>query len=135
MPILCVDVILRGPDGRILLVKRNNAPFKNQYWVPGGRVMKGESLEKALARKLKEELGSVRVRNARPVGFYQGTRLDSGFWKVGEMHAVSLVYEADVTVKSVKLDAQSSTWGWFDGLPKRFQINSFGGRAAGGGKA
>jgi colanic acid biosynthesis protein WcaH len=125
MPILCVDGILCNTKGQYLLVKRKNAPFLNQYWVPGGRVLKGENLEKALKRKMRQELG-ITIKKVKPVGYYEGTHLESGHWKLPDgMHAISVVFRAEVAPKKVKLDEQSSDWGWFDKLPKRFQVRSF----------
>jgi len=47
MPLLCVDAVLRNASGQVLLVKRNNEPLKNRWWVPGGRVLKGETVRQA----------------------------------------------------------------------------------------
>lgn len=41
----------------LLLVKRANEPAKNQWAFPGGRVERGEKLEFAARRELKEETG------------------------------------------------------------------------------
>ena len=44
-------------DGKILLIRRANEPYKGEVTVPGGRKQKGESLREACAREMKEETG------------------------------------------------------------------------------
>ena len=56
MPIPCVDFCLVS-QGMVLLVLRKDAPAKNEWWVPGGRILKGEKMQETAARKCKEELG------------------------------------------------------------------------------
>jgi len=56
MPIPSVD-ILTVYDGKLLLLLRNNPPGKNLWWTPGGRVLKGETLEDTAKRELYEETG------------------------------------------------------------------------------
>lgn len=56
VPIVCVDIAIVH-DGRILLVRRGDPPAKGQLWLPGGRVLKGEMLREAAARKAREEVG------------------------------------------------------------------------------
>ncbi|MBW3015486.1 NUDIX hydrolase [Candidatus Woesearchaeota archaeon] len=48
---LCV----KEETGKILVLKRNNEPFKGKWCLPGGHVDPGEDIEKALERELKEE--------------------------------------------------------------------------------
>ena len=55
MPILCVDLIIFF-DGKCLLLKRNIEPAKGQYWFPGGRIYKMETIKEAALRKTKEEV-------------------------------------------------------------------------------
>ena len=58
MPIPCVDIVVeRKSDGRVLLLKRNNEPLKGQWWLPGGRINRGEAVYEAAIRKLEEEAG------------------------------------------------------------------------------
>ena len=56
IPIACVDIIIKKGE-KFLLVKRKNKPAQGQWWFVGGRVMRGESLEGAAFRKVKEETG------------------------------------------------------------------------------
>ena len=44
-------------DGKAVIVKRANAPYKGQWSIPGGRVELGESLAEALVREMREETG------------------------------------------------------------------------------
>ena len=48
-------VVMR--NGRVLLVKRKNPPAENQWAIPGGRLLLGESLRRAAEREVKEETG------------------------------------------------------------------------------
>lgn len=56
MPVACVDVAIVD-RGSVLLVKRKDAPARGQWWVPGGRVWKGEMLRDTAARKARDEVG------------------------------------------------------------------------------
>lgn len=44
-------------DGKVLLVKRNNEPFKNYWCLPGGHIDFGETAEEAIVREVREETG------------------------------------------------------------------------------
>jgi A/G-specific adenine glycosylase len=60
-------------NGRILIDKRRPNGLLGGLWeFPGGKVKKGESLEAALRREVREELG-VTVRVVRPVATVQHT--------------------------------------------------------------
>jgi colanic acid biosynthesis protein WcaH len=56
VPIACVDVAIVS-GGKVLLVRRRDNPAKGQWWIPGGRVYKGEKLVEAARRKAQEEVG------------------------------------------------------------------------------
>jgi colanic acid biosynthesis protein WcaH len=56
LPIACVDVVIIS-NGGALLVKRKDPPAPGQWWVPGGRVIKGETLKETARRKALEEVG------------------------------------------------------------------------------
>ncbi|MDI9578467.1 MAG: NUDIX hydrolase [Thermoproteota archaeon] len=56
MPIASVEAVIQI-DGALLFLKRNNQPAKGEWWFPGGRIKKGETLQEALQREVKEETG------------------------------------------------------------------------------
>ena len=56
VPIACVDVAIVA-RGAVLLVKRGDHPAKGEWWVPGGRVLKGERMKDAALRKARDEVG------------------------------------------------------------------------------
>jgi len=56
MPIACVDIAIAA-QGAVLLVRRKDPPARRQWWVPGGRVLKGETMRETAIRKAREEVG------------------------------------------------------------------------------
>ena len=124
LPILCVDIALQDDAGRYLLIKRANEPLKDQWWVIGGRVLKGETCEQAARRKLKEEV-NVEGVELKMLGLYEDF-FDRNSLGIDTMyHTVSVVYRAKVPdVKSIRLDAQSKDWTFATSLPERLVIKS-----------
>ena len=56
VPRLCVDVVIKTQEG-VLLTQRNIAPYKDLWHIPGGTVYYRETIEAAVKRIAKEELG------------------------------------------------------------------------------
>ncbi|KMQ51539.1 GDP-mannose mannosyl hydrolase [Chitinispirillum alkaliphilum] len=56
VPIACVDIAIIA-NGSVLLVKRKDPPAKDMWWLPGGRVLKGEMMKETALRKAREEVG------------------------------------------------------------------------------
>ena len=69
--------IIPFPNDTILLVKRDNVPFKGYWALPGGRMDPGETIEQTVVREVKEETG-LDVTVVREVGEYreQGVKDD-----------------------------------------------------------
>ncbi|ARP87420.1 GDP-mannose mannosyl hydrolase [Bordetella genomosp. 9] len=57
LPLVSIDLLVRDPRGRYLLGLRGNPPAQRHWFVPGGRIRKGEALADALRRLSREELG------------------------------------------------------------------------------
>ncbi len=67
--IMAADLIIEYPDGRIILIKRKNDPYKDHWALPGGMVEANERVEQAAVREAKEETG-VNIQLNRIVGVY-----------------------------------------------------------------
>lgn len=65
-PLVAIDLIVKDAQGAVLLGLRNNPPAKGYWFVPGGRIRKGESLDAAFARIAQDELGLCVSRNEYP---------------------------------------------------------------------
>lgn len=125
LPILCVDVIIRNSKGEYLLIKRANEPLKDQWWVIGGRVLKGESLEQAAKRKVKEEAG-LEIDGIKTIGYYEDAFETNPFGSTTQLHSVSIVFSAIIEdQQTVTLDYQSSDWKYSKELPTDFFIKYF----------
>ncbi|MGR3296000.1 MAG: NUDIX domain-containing protein, partial [Candidatus Bathyanammoxibius sp.] len=108
IPILCVDMLIRDADGRVLLGKRTNAPAKGEWWIPGGRVLVWETLVSAVHRKALQEL-AVDVAIDSVVGTY-----DNIF--PGESHMVTVVHACHLGSGALRTDDQHSEYRWFTSL-------------------
>jgi len=65
---LTVDAIVLY-DGKLVLVRRGNEPFKGRLALPGGFVEKEETVEQAVVRETKEETG-LDTEIVRLIGVY-----------------------------------------------------------------
>ncbi len=84
VPSLAVDaVIIR--NGRLILIRRGNEPFRGMYALPGGFVEYGERVEETLRREVMEETG-LRVVSHRLLGVYSSPERDPRW------HTVSIAY-------------------------------------------
>ena len=125
LPILCVDVVVQNSRSEYLLVKRANEPLKDQWWVIGGRVLKGETLDQAAIRKVREEVG-LKVGSVKPIGYYDDTLETNPFGLSTPLHSVSVVFSASVDDhQQINLDGQSTDWKYSDELPDDFRIKTF----------
>ena len=71
-PLVSIDLVIENTDGKILLGYRNNRPAKGYWFVPGGRIQKGESMDDAFQRLTLAEIGKVFQReNATFLGPYE----------------------------------------------------------------
>jgi colanic acid biosynthesis protein WcaH len=63
-PLVSIDLIVTDGNRRVLLGQRRNRPAQGSWFVPGGRVMKGETLDTAFTRVVRDELGIASVQRS-----------------------------------------------------------------------
>lgn len=117
VPICCVDIVIHS-GRKFILLKRLNYPAKGKWWVPGGRVEKGETLEKAVLRKAREETG-LTVMIEKLIGVEE-TIFKKGPFGIGKHHTINVQYLVmPVGGKfRIKLDSQSGKYRIADRLEK-----------------
>jgi len=116
-PAVTVDiVVLIGPTSPrcILLIRRKNPPFENQWALPGGFVDQDEDLEPAAQRELAEETGITGLKLTQLQTFGKPDRDPRG-------HTVSIVYLSVLDTEPDGLragsDAAEARWFNTDALP------------------
>lgn len=72
-PFACDALLIE--NGRILLIRRANEPFKGRWAIPGGRIEENESAEDCLRREMKEETG-LDVEPVKLIGIYSDPKRD-----------------------------------------------------------
>jgi colanic acid biosynthesis protein WcaH len=126
LPVLCVDVVVKNSRGEYLLIKRANEPRQGQWWVIGGRLLKGETLEEAVVRKVREET-SLNVGGLHPIGYYEAVSQENPFGLAPRLHAVSVVFSTVIDDgQQIRLDDQSLDWKYSKELPADFCFKPFG---------
>jgi colanic acid biosynthesis protein WcaH len=114
-PMASVDLVVRNPAGEVLLGRRTNRPAQGTWFVPGGRVLKGERLTEAFARIAREELGrSMELEAATPLGVYEHF-YDDNFAGVPALgtHYIALAYAVESALELTRLpDAQHTAYRW-----------------------
>lgn len=114
MPIMCVDLCIVR-DGRVLLLKRKKNPDAGRYWLPGGRLIKGESVHAAALRIARAETG-MGVNVERFLGYTDLVFEEDPFGHGKKTHTVSLVFVCNPTSAEVVFDENHSSYLWWDGL-------------------
>jgi 8-oxo-dGTP diphosphatase len=111
-PRLTVDAVVER-NGRLLLVRRRAPPFQGAWALPGGFVGRGERLEEAVLRELREETG-LDGEVLGIVGAYSRPDRDP------RGHTVSVVYAVGSAEGRARGgdDAAEAAWHRMDRLPQ-----------------
>jgi len=132
MPIFCVDVIIQNDRGKYLLVKRSNEPLKGKWWIIGGRVLKGETMEEAVIRKVRQET-NVLVKDMEPIGYFELVEGSNPFGLPFKYHSMSVVFKVVIgNNQPIKLDEQSAEYKFANELPVNLAIKPFLAKKKGG---
>lgn len=104
-PLLTVDGVIIL-NGKIVLIKRKNEPYRGSFALPGGFVEIGETTEEAVKREVMEETGLL-IEILKLVGVYSDPSRDP------RGHTVSVAYLA-VGKGEPKADTDAADVGCFD---------------------
>jgi 8-oxo-dGTP diphosphatase len=100
----CAGGIVHDPDGRLLLIRRGQAPAAGSWSIPGGRCHEGEAPETACVREVAEETGlAVSVR--RWVGRVERPAPDGAVYVIDDF-----VCEVDAGTLAAGDDAVDARW-------------------------
>jgi len=93
-PLISIDFIIENEKGFFLLGKRKNPPAKGFYFVPGGRILKGETLKQAFERISNQELGiKLNIEKAKFLGVYEHFYHNSFISEKVSTHYIVLAYK------------------------------------------
>jgi len=117
--ICCLDCLVirqNSMNGKLecLLVERGSEPVKGVWWLPGGRIYKGETFFDAAIRKVKEETGLI-GKPIQVLGFYN-TFFDTSHWdtatETGTQSVQPVVLVELKKGSEVVLDTTSERFKW-----------------------
>jgi len=110
IPIACVDIVLKDGDS-FLLAKRTNKPAQGQWFLLGGRILKGEKLYDAACRKIREETG-IEITIEKMLGIDETMFPDGPF--NDPTHTINIVFLATRKdpMSTITLDKQNSEYQW-----------------------
>ncbi|MBA6257126.1 MULTISPECIES: GDP-mannose mannosyl hydrolase [unclassified Colwellia] len=114
-PLISIDLIVRDTQGKVLLGKRTNRPAQGYWFVPGGRILKDESIELAFKRLLIDELGlDFSAVKTSFIGTYQHFYDDNFFDSAFSTHYVVLAYQIILQNDLASIpNEQHSSYNWF----------------------
>lgn len=115
-PLVSIDLIVRDPQGRVLVGWRTNRPAQYCWFVPGGRICKDERMAAAFQRITENELGaSFELNQARFLGVYEHLYDDNFAGQEGfGTHYIVLAYELQLDAPLPPLPAdQHEAFRWF----------------------
>lgn len=116
-PLVAVDLIIRNRKNEILLGLRKEEPAKGFWFVPGGRIHKGETIQKAFGDIARYKLGiNVEFSDTALLGVHEHF-YDTNPYGLEKCstHFLSIVYEINVDFLRIDQlpDDQHEGWKWF----------------------
>lgn len=110
-----VKVLLKNPDGKYLLIRRNEEKYNSKKWdIPGGRINAGASLSENLAREVMEETGLTMTSEPHVIGAQD-------IFSNPERHVVRITYigtaEGDPVLSDEHTEFCWVTWSELKAMP------------------
>ena len=115
-PLVSIDLVVINQNGQALLGQRLNRPAKGFWFVPGGRILKNESLASAFKRLTRDELGTeFAIEQATLQGPYDHFYNDNVFGEEFSTHyvAISFVIKLTQPLSNLPMDVQHNGYKWF----------------------
>lgn len=115
-PLVSIDLVVINQHGQALLGQRLNRPAKGFWFVPGGRILKNESLASAFKRLTHDELGTeFAIEQATLQGPYDHFYNDNVFGEEFSTHyvAISFVIKLTQPLSNLPMDVQHNGYKWF----------------------
>ncbi|MFW5444402.1 MAG: GDP-mannose mannosyl hydrolase [Methylococcaceae bacterium] len=114
-PLFAIDLVVMNQKQQVLLGQRLNAPAKDYWFVPGGRVHKNETLENAFLRISQTELGvKIERTQSQLIGLYDHIYSDSFFSNNIGTHYINATHllHLDKNQLNLPLGEQHQTYRW-----------------------
>lgn len=116
VPIVSVDLLVRSQDG-LVFGKRQNKPVQGWWFLPGGRVQKGETRRGAVHRIATAELG-ISVKIVESLGAYEHFYDSSDVDGVDTKQYLANGYVVDIVGGELRPDNQHEAIRVFDRPPE-----------------
>ena len=116
-PLVSIDLVVLDTNGNALLGQRLNRPAKGFWFVPGGRILKDESMAEAFKRLTKDELGTeFSIEQAKLLGPFDHFYTDNVFSDEFSTHyvAIAFVLQLENDLTNLPMDIQHDGYQWFD---------------------
>tara|TARA_B100001093_G_C26128692_1_gene718122 strand:- start:123 stop:551 length:429 start_codon:yes stop_codon:yes gene_type:complete len=114
IPTACVDLIVIN-NNKFLLLKRSESPAKGEWWFPGGRIYKSETISETVERKGFEEL-NIQLAIKEVVSIEESIFTECN----PIIHTINIVVSTKVLSKNeIKLDNSSHEYRWFSKIDNR----------------
>lgn len=114
-PLVSIDLITRGESG-YLLGMRNNQPAKGNWFVPGGRIFKNETISHAIKRISTKEIGvGVGIKDADFYGVFEHFYDNSFISSKISTHYIVLAYSFSLEIDEEMLPlSEHDKYKYFD---------------------
>lgn len=109
-PNVTADMLIPNERGEILLIRRNNEPFKGCYAIPGGFLeVHRETVEECALREAKEETG-LTVEIDRLIGVYSHPKRDPRWHNVTTAYLAKPITIEQAAQAQAGDDAGETLW-------------------------
>lgn len=102
-PLISIDLCIID-NNKILLGKRINNPAKENFFVPGGRIRKNETIEEGFNRILRDEVGAhvIGYTSKKFLGIYQHF-YDNNFLNTNNFNTHYIVLAYKINLKELRM--------------------------------